>query len=78
MSDLPGFKDEVEENINGYFFKSENIDSLKDVMRKCIDKTTEDYNALVGIMRENIDRKYSVNALLPKYKAMFSKVLNDE
>ena len=78
VSDLPGFKDEVEEDINGYFFKSENIDSLKDVMRKCIDKTTEDYNALVGRMRDNIDRKYSVKALLPKYKAMFSKVLNDE
>lgn len=75
VSDLPGFKDEVEEDINGYFFKSENIDSLKDVMRKCIDKTTEDYNALVGRMRDNIDRKYSVKALLPKYKAMFSKVL---
>lgn len=42
------------------------------------DKTTEDYNALVGRMRDNIDRKYSVKALLPKYKAMFSKVLNDE
>ena len=78
VSDLPGFKDEVEEDINGYFFKSENIDSLKDVMRKCIDKTTEDYNALFGRMRDNIDRKYSVKALLPKYKAMFSKVLNDE
>ena len=34
VSDLPGFKDEVEENINGYFFKSENYRFTKGCYEK--------------------------------------------
>ncbi len=38
-SDLEGFKESVEENVTGVLFKSENVESLVEVMRRAIPQT---------------------------------------
>lgn len=75
VSDLPGFKDEVENGINGYFFQTENIESLKEILKECILKSKEDYETLVKNMDENINEKYSLDSLAKMYKEMFHNVL---
>ncbi|MCI1741492.1 MAG: glycosyltransferase family 4 protein [Prevotella sp.] len=75
VSDLPGFKEEVEDGINGFFFHSEDVESLKKVMKACIALPNDDYTALVASSRRYIDGKYSTSAIVNRYKAMFKGVL---
>lgn len=77
VSDLPGFKEEVLQGVNGYFFHSEDVASLKAVMRSSIEMSPEKYNSLLASTKEYIDKKYSTAAIIGKYKDMFTKVLED-
>lgn len=76
VSDLDGFKDEVKENIDGYFFKSEDIDSLKGIMRKAISLSREEYDELANRMAQDMEERYSERAISNKYLEMFATVEN--
>lgn len=77
VSDLAGFKEEVQEGVNGFFFKSEDLESLKAVMRKCIQMKQEDYDKLLTSTKEYIKQNYSMDAIVAKYKTMLAEVYND-
>lgn len=78
VSDLPGFKDEVEEGKNGLFFHSEDVESLKKVMRHCIDMSDEEYAELQRSTIDYVTKNLSIESILSKYKSMIDKVLGNE
>lgn len=75
VSDLDGFKDEVIEDVNGYFFKSEDIEDLKNRMKYCVQNFHSDYETLYNKMKEYNDIHNSNAAISRKYLQMFNSVL---
>ena len=75
-SNLPAFKEEVCDGINGYLFESNNIESLKNALRRCISMTPDQYSSLVNSTKDYINTNYSAKAIKNKYIEMFEKVLN--
>ena len=78
VTDLKGFTDEVEDNTDGYIFKSDDVLSLKQIMKKCIDDGFDGYNELQRKMRNHIEGKYSLENIANQYSQMFEKVLKNE
>lgn len=76
-SDKPTFVDEVKEDIAGFIFKSEDVDSLASVMACCINMKQEEYKKLCTRMREYVEKSYSDNVVVGKYLQMF-RILEDE
>jgi len=72
VSDLSGFKEEVLEGVNGFFFHSEDMESLKLVMKKCIHMNHEEYDVLLKSTKQYIYEKYSIENIIRKYKKMFN------
>lgn len=75
VSDLDGFKDEVIEDVNGYFFKSEDVQDLKRQMKYCVQNFHNDYETLYDKMKEYTDMHNSNAAISRKYLQMFNSVL---
>lgn len=75
VSDLPAFKEEVKEGVNGYFFKSEEIESLKSVMRNCLHRTPMEYDDLIASVTSYIAERYSAETVQVAYVGMFNKIL---
>lgn len=75
-SNLPAFREEVCDGVNGYLFESNNIDSLKNVLRRCISMTPDQYSSLVNSTKDYINTNYSAKAIKNMYIEMFEKILN--
>lgn len=73
-SNLQGFIDEVEENVDGFIFRSEDLISLKFIMKKCIEEGVEGYNEIVTKMRKHIDETYATPIIIAAYQKMFEKI----
>ena len=73
-SDLSGLRNEIVEGINGFLFKSEDINDLVRVMKECIDKHCERYEELRKNMDEYIRKKYSLEVVIEEYSRMFETV----
>lgn len=76
VSDLDGFKDEVLDHVNGYIFKSESIEDLKDKMKIAINDFNSDYEDLSNKVKEFNFRNYSNLSISKKYLQMFENVLS--
>ncbi len=76
VSDLQGFTDEVREDTNGYVFESENVDSLKNIMKSCIVKHNSTYNKICNSMSAYIEKNYSQKAISAQYIDMFNTICN--
>ena len=74
VSDLPGFKDEVVEGKNGFFFHSEDLESLKDTMRRCIEMSDTEYAELQKTTADYVMKNLSTESILIKYKSMIDKI----
>lgn len=75
VSDLQGFTDEVSEGVDGFSFKSEDVDDLKRIMLHCIQMSQQDYERLVQNMKYDIEARYSIDTITGKYIQMFNKIL---
>lgn len=75
VSNLPGLMCELKENINGFSFKSEDVNSLADVMENCVNMSDDDYNDLLQRMKNYTDKNYSFDVIVNKYCDMFDKVI---
>ncbi|MBD1394646.1 glycosyltransferase [Mucilaginibacter glaciei] len=75
-SDLQGFTDEVKNGLNGYVFKSEDVNDLERVITERITHHDSEY----ALMRDQIKRynqvNYSIEALTGKYRQMFQNVIS--
>lgn len=75
-SDLDAFKEEVHEGENGFFFHTEDVNSLKNVMRRCVFMSGEEYSLLVNKVSNFVEQNYSTDAVKMSYIKMFEKILN--
>lgn len=75
VSNLKGFTDEVKEGIDGFIFKSEDIESLKSIMKKCIFMQKQEYESLVHKMAEHVESLYSPSRIKKMYIDMFNKII---
>lgn len=74
VSDQPGFTEEVIDGVNGFIFKTEDVNSLENVMIKLIDNHHE-YENIRTNMKNHIQSIYSNKAINAKYIDMFDKVI---
>lgn len=74
VSDLKGFTDEVKDGIDGFIFKSNNIESLKHTMKKCLCMTRDEYDLLVYRMTTHVENTYSLLPTVKMYIDMFNKI----
>jgi len=77
-SDLPGFTDEMVDNVTGYTFETNSLQSLEDRMIQCIKMVVngKPYEDLCKRMTQYVTREYSEAALLQRYCDMFNEVIN--
>ena len=73
-SDLSGFKEEVMDGVNGFLFKSEDISSLKTVMKRCCGMSKDDYEAFKTSTKTYVDNNYSMDVVKEKYILMFESI----
>lgn len=74
-SDLPAFKEEVKDGTNGFFFHSDDMESLKKVMLRCINMSERDYAMLLKNVSDYIKLNYSKPVIRDAYSNMFDKIL---
>ena len=71
-SNLPGFKDEVIEGVNGYFFKKGDVEDLADKMQMLIERHKINYSMLLHNEKTYTDGHYSLKVLAKQYIDMFN------
>lgn len=74
-SDLPSFRDEIEENTNGFMFKTEDVHDLERVMEERIINFHQEYDLLREKMNAYTQANYSSENITKKYIDMFEEVL---
>ena len=72
-SDIPQFEEFVEDGKNGFLSHSEDISSLKQVMRNALELNKKDYAGLVCSTHQYVEANYSLAAITEKYVNYFSK-----
>jgi len=73
-SDLTGFKDEIEEGINGFLFKTGDVKDLERILIKVLNEHDKEYDALLANMRNHTRSRYSSDSLNARYIDMFTEV----
>lgn len=76
-SDLPGFRECIVEDVTGLFFKSEDVDSLTSLMKRCLDEHPQLYTRLRDSQREYVEKNLSVETVINQYEEMFNKIANE-
>lgn len=71
-SDIPQFREFVEEGTNGFMFKSENVESLKNVMCHALVLEKENYDALLQSTEKYVRDNYSLRSITEKYIEYFN------
>ena len=71
-SDIPQFREFVEEGVNGFMFRSENVESLKNVMRHALVLEKENYDALLQSTEKYVRDNYSLRSITEKYIEYFN------
>lgn len=75
VSDLEGFTDEVVDGVDGFIFKSNSLDSLKQIMKECVEGGTKLYSELSERFKYHVDETYSLVAIVNQYAKMFNEVI---
>ena len=74
-SDLPGFREEIYEDINGYFFKQGDVKSLEETLIKTLQQHNTTYSSLLEKMKQHTTAFYSTDVINAKYASMFNEVV---
>lgn len=76
VSDLSSFTSEVQEGVNGFIFRSENLEDLERVMKERIQNHSEDYLSLQNAIKLNNSLVFSPMSIATRYAKMFDQVLS--
>lgn len=76
-SDLPGFRESIVEDVTGLFFKSEDVDSLTSLMKRCLEEHPQLYTKLRDSQRDYVENNLSVETIINQYEDMFNKIANE-
>lgn len=75
VPNLPGFTDEVIEGIDGFIYKTNDIEDLKRIMRDCINRNLTDYEDLINKMQKHVEETYTIDVIANQYIDMFNTIL---
>lgn len=73
-SNIGAFKEEIIENINGFFFNVSDVNSLVDVMENLIRHHNDTYPLLINRMKKNISENYSLEKSANSYIHLFNSL----
>ena len=73
-TDLPGFSDEIEENVNGFLFRPCNAKDLADKMEMVIKKGYSYYHELLEKEKSFTEMNYSNEMMIHKHLNMFEEI----
>jgi glycosyltransferase involved in cell wall biosynthesis len=71
-SDILQFREFVKDGRNGFLFKSEQVDSLKQVMRTALDLSSSEYDILQESTMNYVRENYSLQAITNRYIEFFN------
>ena len=70
-SDIPPFKEIITEGYDGFFFNSENVDSLTKVLKNVLDNSGN-LNAIGKNARKTIVERFSNDSMVKQYDILYS------
>lgn len=73
-SDLEGFKESVVENVTGLMFKTENAESLAQLMQRVIENHPQTFQQLKDKQKQYVDENLKIDAVVAKYVKMFNSI----
>lgn len=76
-SDLEGFKEIVEDGVNGFLYAKNDIDSLRKVLQRCIVMSSDDYQALKENLADFVCNNFTLDVISRKYSAMFDQFIKE-
>ena len=71
-SDIPQFQEFVEGGKNGYMFKTEDVQALKEVMQMALMQSKEEYKSLVISTEQYVNENYSLETIVRRYINYFN------
>lgn len=74
-TDLPGFKEIVENGKTGFLYKTNDTDSLEETLEFCIELTSHEYEAMKDNLKKCVDSNYTLAVLTQRYAAMFNDIM---
>ena len=74
VSDIPQFKEFVEDGVTGLAFQSGNAGALADKMQWCIENRDVLLKELSVNQKNFVDKELSLTSIVAKYKDFFSKL----
>lgn len=75
-SDLDGFKESIESDVTGILFKSNDVESLVEVMKNAIINHPKQYSNIKFSQHEYVRHNFSIDCVCAKYIEMLDKVLS--
>lgn len=73
-SDIPQFQEFVKEGINGFLFRSESETDLKEVMERCLFRSSDEYNKLKASVANYVAENYSLASICSRYIEYFNSL----
>lgn len=73
-SDIPQFMEFVANGENGFTFKSEDVISLKNVLKQCLDMDGLLYEKLIDTTQKFVRENYSLSSICERYIEYFNKI----
>lgn len=74
-SDLPGFTDEIKDGVNGFIFKSGNVEALADKMQFLINSHASIYQNLLESQKKYTEENYSEKVFVGQHVKMFNETV---
>ena len=74
-TDIPGWRETVEENKNGYLVKPKDTKSLEEGMKKFLSLTTEERQNMGRYGRQKAEREFDICDVVKTYHKITSKVM---
>lgn len=74
-SDIPAFRESVEEGASGFLFDLENLQALETVLEAALMRDDETYNIIKYKLNKYVNSKFSSESIKARYQLMFSEVM---
>lgn len=74
-TDLPGFKEIVENGKTGFLYKTNDIVSLEKTLEVCIKMTSQEYETMKVNLKKCVDSNYTLTVLTQRYANMFNDIM---
>ena len=72
-SDIPSFREFINNGENGFLFKAEDVISLKDIMKRVLYFSKDEKDKLIISTKAYVERNHSIDSLADKYISFFDK-----